>query len=161
MASTPSTEWVELSRSADLIQGAVGDVHVLLWIGKVHLDAVSETRRAASYMKLRHPSGYLALNVIRPNLAMPDGDTRRLAAQVTKETEADLRATAVVVPGRGFWASAARSAMTAIHVLHPVNFPRELFSELDDGCRFLGREAARDGAWSTGLVHAVAPVLAS
>jgi hypothetical protein len=79
------------------------------------------------------PRGSGSIVVVDPATTFPSEETRRVALEVTRKTNALTLVHALVVLGDGFWASAMRGVMTTIWSLSAAHHPRKVVRNEEEG----------------------------
>ena len=67
---------------------------------------------------------------------LPAEPARRFATQSRKRYEDYVKSEALIIDGRGFWASAIRSINTAMLTIAAPKYPSRVFSNIDDAVRW-------------------------
>ncbi len=107
------------------------------WFGPVSEFGLAACERASFELASRHPQGLVVFNVIEFGLQIPSTAARKKASAVLNATAEHVRLTATVVPGEGFWASAARAAIATITLLSKARHPHKVFATTDDAARWV------------------------
>lgn len=107
------------------------------WFSPVTVAGLAACETASFDLASRYPAGVVVFNVIEFGLQIPDTPARKKASAVLASTSAHVLVTTTVVPGEGFWASAARAAVATITLLARAGHPHRVFSTTDDGARFV------------------------
>jgi len=107
------------------------------WFAPVSVGGLAACETASFDLASRNPAGIVVFNVIEFGLQIPDAAARKKASAVLASTSAHVQVTTTVVPGEGFWASAARAAVATITLLSRAGHPHRVFSSTDDGAGFV------------------------
>jgi len=105
------------------------------WFGPVSEVGLTASGAASADLSRRHEQ-LLVLNVIDYGLSIPSPSVQKKASSVLAETAGHVAATATVVPGEGFWASAARAAVATITLLSKARSPHKVFATTDDAAQW-------------------------
>ncbi len=97
------------------------------------LDACDE----ASFDLAERYAKVMVLNVIQYGLEIPPSEVRKRATAVLAKTADHVAAVATVLPGEGFWASAARAAVATMTLLSRARHPHKVFGTTDEAARFV------------------------
>jgi hypothetical protein len=131
-----------------LIQGHDGAVHVLVWTDRVTTHNLDRSMAFALDLISKHPDGIVAVNVVAHGLGLPDGDAHRRANEVSRALDAHVLATAVVLPGEGFWVSASRAFLTGLNMMSPLKGKRVIARTVEEGFRYAAPRVGRSAPWA-------------
>ncbi len=106
----------------------------------------------------RYPDRVLSLTVIRAGAKLPEGDIRAEASRIVKQLAPRTQAIVVTLEGEGFWASAARSALTAIQLLAPGSRGIRVAATVADAARMLAEDGGETPMWAHTLERVVASI---
>lgn len=123
--------------------------------GPVDVEALDATMRANAELKRQIPGGIWAFNLAIPMLTLPDREFQKKASQATQSVEGHLLGAVVVLPGEGFWVSAARAFVAGLMLLSPLRKQREFASDILAGAQNLAKRSQRDDAWARELARAI------
>lgn len=144
-----------LDRCPTLVQAAYEDVHVLVWRAPLDDDALERSLVQGFALAKTIPSGKLwAVNVVASGLSMPSLAQQRRASEVARTIDPVMLGAAVVLPGEGFWVSAARAFLIGIDRLVALEMKREVVATIPAAARSIARRAKRSDAWADGLAAA-------
>lgn len=129
---------------------------MMIWKEPVDLAGLECSKKVGLEFVRNHPNGFYALNVVRSGLAIPDLSLQRKAAEISKLVDPHLLGTVIVLPGEGFWVSAARSFLAGLHMLSPLRTKREVVATLEEGARAIARRANRPDSWARALTASLA-----
>jgi hypothetical protein len=101
--------------------------------GVVTLDALEATLRAHEEALYAEPRGVCSIMVADPTSRLPPEEVREASATVTRKTKATVRASATIMLGEGFWASAVRGYLATLQLMSPSGYPKKIFRYEDEG----------------------------
>jgi hypothetical protein len=90
----------------------------------------------------RHPNRVLSLTVAADGIRLPEAEVRTEAVGVMRAIGPRTEHNVAAVPGEGFWAGAARSALTGMTLLAPKNVRMKTVGSAEEAVRTLGAAAA-------------------
>lgn len=151
----------EFPSTPSLRQCLIDDVHVMYFRGPIDVSTLDATMRANAEIKKLLPDGIWAFNLAIPSLSLPDRAIQKKASEAAKAVEGYLRGAVVVLPGEGFWVSAARAFVAGLMLLSPLRQQREFASDIADGAKNLARRSNRDEAWARELAAQIDAFIAS
>lgn len=132
-----------------LLQGSERNVHVLLWTDVITIANLERSLDFARRLAATHPSGIVAVNIVAHGLSIPDSAAQRRANEVSKTLDESVLATAVVLPGEGFWVGAARAFLTGLNMVSPLKGKRTIARTIEQGFAFAAPYAERDATWAS------------
>jgi hypothetical protein len=138
-----------------LIQASDGNLHVLLWTDSITVENLDRSRAFALELSAQHPQGIIALNVVAHGLSLPDGVAQRRANEVSRSLDSLVTATIVVLPGEGFWVSAARAFLTGLNMVSPLRGKRTIARTVDEGTRTAAALSGRTPEWARHIAATV------
>lgn len=97
-----------------LSAGTYRNVHIMYLQGEMFLPELRQAFAAQRSLVEEYGDNTGSLTVIAPTTPLPSTDNRRASAEMLQKIGANLRCSAMVLQGTGFWASAIRGAVTAI-----------------------------------------------
>jgi hypothetical protein len=114
------------------------NVLLTAWTGPIEYGSVRAVYDHGAALAAARGGGKIAyLSAVVGQLPMP-GDTARLdAAKLWKKSDTHMCCGAIVITAEGFWAGAARAALTGIMVLASPGYPTKVFSKPEDATAFL------------------------
>ena len=142
-----------------LLQGNDGCVHVLIWTGVITEQNLDRSLAFARALIAKHPTGIVAVNIVAHGLQLPQGGAQRRANEVSAAIDANVLATAVVLPGEGFWVGAARAFLTGLNLVSPLKGKRTIARSIEEGFRFAASHAGRSPAWAAQIARSTEAVL--
>jgi len=123
--------------------------------GGVTLESLRARAEAHRQLYDRHPGRVLSLTVARNGIRLPEAEVRSEAVRVMKQIGPKTEQIVVAVPGQGFWASAARSALTGMMLLAPKATRMQIVGGVEEAVRTLGISAGEPPFWQEGLREAI------
>ena len=124
---------VEQHRSERVAMGTLDAFFLMRCFGAVSPDDIRATLKCHDVLKAYRPEGSVSIVVIDPSSGFPSEETRRVALEVTRFTNPQTVAVAVIVLGDGFWASAIRGVLTTLGFLGKPTHPRKIFRYEEEG----------------------------
>jgi hypothetical protein len=107
------------------------NVVFLLWFGPITVESLKSFEKACKANRAARPEGSSTVNLMIPGgSSFPSADARTGMLRILREHGPQLAASAVVLCGTGFWASALGSVITAISMLAPRDFKLRMFNTL-------------------------------
>lgn len=94
--------------------GTLEDIVLVVWTAQPRIDHVAELRKVFELLAHRYNGGS-SIHVLSDKPQLPDRRVRDEMAQVTKDFADQSIASALVLDGEGFWASAMRGLATGLH----------------------------------------------
>ena len=113
---------------------ALGDTMIQVWSGPIPMEAITATGESHKRLIASGFSKVCVFAVTEGGIELPSGDVRRASGALMRQNRAELGCNSVVVPAAGFWASAARSALTGIFLIGSGSVPTKVFSDLGEAC---------------------------
>jgi hypothetical protein len=74
----------------------------------------------------------VAITLVPLRVPLPDDAARKFSAKLMKDGSHETAASAIVLEGDGFWASAARAAVAGMYLLSGSNMAQKPFASIDD-----------------------------
>jgi len=146
-----------VDRCPSLVQGFYEDVHVLVWRQPLDDEGLGRSLKFGLELAKTAPGGkFWALNVVESGLSLPSLADQRRASDVARQIDPHLRGAAVVLPGEGFWVSAARGFLIGLERLTSLESRREVVATVADGAASIARRSGRGASWASGLERAIA-----
>lgn len=82
-------------------------------------------------MTERYPDGFPTLTWVLPGAGLSmDGESRKVAAEITNEYEPSIRAQATLIEGTGFQGAAVRAIVSGIDLMTRSRAPKKVFGEV-------------------------------
>jgi hypothetical protein len=85
------------------------------------------------------PNGYASITIAELSAKLPSQKLRSEASRLRRDTQADLRAQAVILAGEGFFASAMRAALLGILSMAKSRVPITMTSTPREAAEFIVR----------------------
>jgi len=101
----------------------------------------------------RCPQGTGVMAIAAPNTAIPDAEVRELASRMMRDLGMNIRACTTVILGGGFWASAARSFLSAVYFVAKQPCPTKAMPTVDEGAAWLGPRAGQIPSQIAAVAH--------
>ncbi|MCA9575390.1 MAG: hypothetical protein KC668_08130 [Myxococcales bacterium] len=131
-----------------LIQASDGNLHVLLWTDTISVENLDRSLAFALSLSAQHREGIIALNVVAHGLSLPDSVAQRRANEISRSLDSVIKATIVVLPGEGFWVSAARGFLTGLNLVSPLRGKRTIARNVEEGARTAASLSGRTPQWA-------------
>jgi hypothetical protein len=118
-----------------LVIASCGPVHLTHYRGPLTLPLLELAD--GHHQKLIRLHGRTAVfGVIEPGLPIPSADVRARSTALIEQNGAHVAAAALMLPGDGFWVSAARSVITASFFLARQPYPSKCFGEVHEAAKY-------------------------
>jgi len=115
------------------------------------IDLLSASVRANRNIAPKHPAGVASLTTVSMGIRFPSAAERAVASEAIAAVRDSVRCAAQHISGDGFWASAARSIVTAIEMIRPDDRPRRTFTSLPDATQWIASCMQEDLNWAREL----------
>ena len=100
-----------------------------LWVGPVTLPGIELHDQKLGALCELHPRGVSTVDLVLPGrFKLPSAEVRERLVRFTQKYAQRVVASAVVLPGDGFWASAVRGAVTANSLLSRTEIKQQVFA---------------------------------
>lgn len=153
------------SSSSTIVTTTLGNVLIGVYFDTPDAASLRELGAEHSRLVEKHPKGVGVLSFCASEVRLPDAEARAALVELARVNKAHTLATAVVLPGTGFWLSAARSMIDgATRAFGSARSPQTTFDAIQPAATWLvqtmgGRasttpllvRAAQDLVRSTGL----------
>lgn len=126
-------------RSESASAETVGNVMLLRVHGRLTVRDLNQTGELHRELQQRYAGGTVSFTLAPLRTPLPDAAERQASAEWVRRLGPGIRAAVIAVEGDGFWAAAARSAITAIYFVARPPFPYEIVSSVREGvewCRY-------------------------
>lgn len=131
--SASGVEGLEIHAAhADVRVGSYGPVHLVAYHSTPSVTNLRTSDRLHRTLRQRYPGRTAVLSWVAAGLKMPDKEVRDFASGLFRDVARDIRCSATVIAGEGFWASAARSVLTGIQILSRSPCPNRAFGKIDE-----------------------------
>jgi hypothetical protein len=131
--SRVSGKLVVQHRSDGAAMGTLDAFFLMRCFGEVSPDDMRATLKCHEVLRAYRPDGSVSVVAVDPSAAIPSEDTRRVMLEVTRVTNPETVAVAVMILGDGFWASALRGVLTTLGFLGQPTHPRKVFRYEEEG----------------------------
>ena len=122
--------------SERMVVGTLGNTHVTVYRGRFTMQDLHAATE--SHQKLQDRYDHTCIvSIAEPGTPLPDGEMRAEATRLTKVLSPKVRRAIMVLDGQGFWASAVRSATTAILMMAGNPYPIKVVKTYAAGAAFL------------------------
>jgi hypothetical protein len=121
------------------------NVAIFVWSDAPTVESLAGYERCCSELIAAYPDGFSAVGFLVPGGRLPTPQVREDLSRIADMLAERLAGMALVVLGTGFWASALRGLLTAIHMLLRKTIPMQVFSKLEDAVPWLIDRHARTG----------------
>lgn len=122
------------------------DVAIFVWSDAPTVDSLAGYARCCSELIAEHPGGLSAVGFLVPGGRLPTSEVRAELSRITDTLGDHLAGLAIVVLGTGFWASALRGLLTAVHMLLRKAIAMHVFSNSEAAVSWLAeRHSERTG----------------
>ena len=135
----PWAELVPLSAVPGVYSSyAWNNVGLTLWFGPATLESLETFEATCRKVAADRPVRWSSVHIMVPgNSGLPSAEARAALARMTREMADTTAAIAVVIPGTGFWASAIRGLVTAVHMLGSRDFELKIFGNVEEVAQWL------------------------
>ena len=117
-ATSAAVEGLRVERAdAGVVVGGWRDVHVAVMLTAPTELIVRKLDVFAQRQASQFPGGIATVTFVLSATGLPDSDTRRVAAELSKRRAGARRASAIILETEGFVASAARAVLTTISMI--------------------------------------------
>ena len=129
--------WVEVSPLSAVpgIYSAFlwNNVGFTLWFGPATLESLRSYEAACRDCIAAQPGKLSSVHILVPGSSqLPSPEVRAKLAELTREFGHTSAAMAVMIPGNGFWASALRGLVTAIHLVGSREYETKIFGTIEE-----------------------------
>ena len=119
-----------------------GNLLLLCWFGEVTRSSLEQARQAHVHALQSGATRLYVLAFVESDTALPSSEVRSQSAAVDRLGALDVDAHAAVLPGEGFWVSAARSVLGAVFFLSRSQYPRRVFATATAAAVWLSEQGA-------------------
>jgi hypothetical protein len=127
-------------------------VHIQSWRGRITAAALARLERDGARLHAKTGAKIAGLSIASAPLELPDQETRDVAAKLVRSIARIQVASATVIEGEGFWASAARAALAGIHLVSRTDMALGVFKTIEEGAEFSARYAGIPRAQVAALI---------
>ena len=141
-----------------LSAGTFRNVHIMYLQGEMFVPELQQAFAAQRSLIEEYGDQTASLAIIAPVTPLPSSDNRRVSTEMLREVGPQLKCSAMVLLGTGFWASAVRSAVTAIFAIARQPCQVKVFAEPEPASRWLAPFVTQAG---DDVAHAAKVVVAA
>ncbi len=125
----------------DRVRTAVwGDLQLNVYTGTPTVADLDRLAAAQNELRASRSAGRIGIfSFCETEFEIPGAEVRRHGAKLQREMSGLVTASAVVVDGAGFWASAAISVINTIAILARSSSPARVFGEIQDAAAWMAR----------------------
>lgn len=114
----------------------LGNIHMAVYRGRFTVAELGVARD--THLAIQDAYGTSCLvSIGEPGTPLPGSEARLAASRLTKELGARVATASMILDGTGFWASAARSATTAIFMVAGNPYPIKVFPKTRSAVEFI------------------------
>lgn len=125
------------------------------------VELLAASVRANRALAQRYPKRVASLTTASMGIKFPNAAERAAASEAIAAVRDNVLCAAQHLSGDGFWASTARSVVTAIEMLRPDDRPRRTFGKLSEATLWMATRANEDVAWAQELEKIVDTLVSS
>jgi hypothetical protein len=115
-----------------------GPLFFVVWMGDVEVRITEQIQTRLRAHAGTLPSGRTALfTVVEETAPLPSSERRTALSNILRYCTAEVFASAVVMEGDGFRASAVRSVATGLSLVARQPFPHRVFRRVQDGAQWI------------------------
>jgi hypothetical protein len=136
---------------------------IVVWSGTVTVPALRSVETASRDVLQRFPQGNCAVSLTLEETPMPGAEVRRVGSELARDLGPRSLASATVIEGSGFFASAARSVIAGVMLVSGVRATQRVFSSIDEVGGFIAPHIAAGRATPhevVGVVRAIRAAIA-
>lgn len=130
----PSADGV-LEVTPTLVVGACGPVHMTWYRGPLSV-ALLEAADLHHQRLIRAYGRTAVFGMLESGISVPPSDVRARSAELIAQNGAHVAAASLVLPGDGFWVSAARSVITAAFLVARHPYPSKCFGSIPEAATY-------------------------
>ncbi len=119
--------------------GRYEHVQICVWRKAPTVHALEVVQRTGEALSAANPGGIGIMGVAEEGMPIMGSEERRMSIKMLSETAAHVAFYGCVIEGDGFWASAARSTMTAICLVARPSYPFRIFRYPGDASTWQSR----------------------
>ena len=115
-----------------------GPLFFVVWMGEVEVRTTELIQTRLRAHGESQPNGRAALfTIVEETAPLPDGKGRTALSNILRFCADEVFASAVVMEGDGFRASAVRSVATGLSIVARQPFPHRVFRKVQDGAQWI------------------------
>jgi hypothetical protein len=104
------------------------NIQIASWTAQGTIPLVEQLAEHSRRFHHRHPEGVSVVHLISKGPALPEAPTRERLKTLMEANAKTLACVAIVLDGRGFWASAVRSFLVGLRLVSPRTITMQVFS---------------------------------
>lgn len=121
------------------------NISISVWVGQATVPTVLAVHEVTKTMIARFPGGHSSISFVLDGLPAPTADAQALLTKAF-EKGSQVKVTAIVLEGSGFWASGLRGMLNNSHREANSDMSLKIFTQLDPVVGWFSEEhAARTG----------------
>ncbi|HVW25426.1 MAG TPA: hypothetical protein VHC69_08645 [Polyangiaceae bacterium] len=136
-ASRRSVELESMLHADGLTVHGFRNLQIASWTAQGTIALVELLAEHSTRFHRRHPEGVSVVHVISKGPALPDAPTRERLKTLLEGNTKTLACVAIILDGRGFWASAVRSFLVGLRLVSPRTFVMQVFSTPEEVAAWL------------------------
>jgi hypothetical protein len=146
-----------LSTDPNHRSGTWGSMFFVVWIGEVEVRIAQAIQARVRAFANTQPGGRAVLfTIVESSAPLPSSEGRTALSNILRFCSDDVLASAVVMEGDGFRASAVRSVATGLSIVARQPFPHRVFANVQSGAEWVCASMPADfGATPAGVRSAV------
>jgi hypothetical protein len=113
------------------------NVQIASWTTQGTVPLVEQLAEHSKRFHHKHPNGVSVVHLISKGPALPDAPTRERLKTLMEGNSKTLACVAIVLDGRGFWASAVRSFLVGLRLVSPRTINMQVFSTSEEVAAWL------------------------
>jgi hypothetical protein len=113
------------------------NIQIASWTAQGTIALVEQLADHSKRFHNKHPEGVSVVHLISKGPALPDGPTRERLKTLMEGNSKTLACVAIVLDGRGFWASAVRSFLVGLRLVSPRTINMQVFSTSEEVAAWL------------------------
>ena len=146
---------VMIGESRDYVVAVWRNVMILLVRGAVDAEFLELADRGYLVALEDDHENYAVAVIAESTARLPPMSLRTEASRLRVQTEAKLRAQAVILGGDGFFAGAMRGVMTSIMAAARSRVPMKMVGANREAAEFLAEKLQRQDGWTRALTRAI------
>jgi len=119
------------------------NLQIASWTAQGTIALVEQLAEHSTRFHQRHPEGVSVVHLISKGPALPDAPTRERLKTLLEGNTKTLACVAIILDGRGFWASAVRSFLVGLRLVAPRTFVMQVFSTPEEVAAWLPEQHLR------------------
>jgi hypothetical protein len=127
----------------ECVVSAWKNVTVVVWRASATLALVNRLSEVTHEFLRGHPEGFSNVHVVTNGTKLPTPDGRAALERLTQSVADQMACAAVVLEGRGFWASAISSVVVGIQMVSRGSYSLRIHANTEAVARWLPKEHER------------------